>query len=102
MRVKRGDKVKIIRGKDRGREGEVNRVLPRKARVFVSGVNISKKHAKPSARNKEGGIIEIQRPLPVENVVVICPHCQQTTRVGYRIDEREGKGRICRKCGENL
>lgn len=102
MRIRKGDKVKIIKGKDRSRSGEVSRVLSRQGKVFISGINIYKKHTKPSARGKEGGIIEIQGPLAAENVALICPHCQEKTRVGYDLTEGQGKNRICKKCGGKL
>lgn len=94
MKLRKGDKVRIIKGRDRGRESEVSRVLSGKGKVFVSGVNVYKRHAKPSAKNKEGGIIEIQKPLAVENVMLVCPLCQLPTRVGRK--------RVCKKCQGKL
>jgi len=101
MRIRKGDKVRIIKGKDRGREGTVEKVLPKERKVVVAGLNIYKKAVRPTQRNPKGGIIEIAKPLPVENVMLICPHCQKLTRVGYRI-RGDKKFRICKKCQQEL
>jgi large subunit ribosomal protein L24 len=101
MKIKKGDKVRVIKGKDRGREGTVERVLPKEKKVVVGGLNIYKKAVRPSQRNQKGGIVEITKPLPVENVMLICPHCNQPTRVGYRVEKGE-KFRICKKCQREL
>jgi len=98
MKVKKGDQVKIILGKDRGREGKVKRVLPKENKVVVEGINIAKKHVKPRGEDQKGGIIKIERPLMASKVMVICPSCSQPTRVGYQVDKKGEKYRICRKC----
>jgi len=97
MKIKKGDKVRIIKGKDRGREGTVEKALPKERKVVVAGLNIYKKAVRPTQRNPKGGIIEVAKPLPVENVMLICPHCQKPTRAGYKI-QGDNKVRICRKC----
>ena len=101
MKIRKGDKVKVIKGKDSGREGTVERVLAKTGGVVVSGINIYKKHLKPSARKKEGGIIEIQKPLPAANVMLVCPHCQKPVRVGFKV-ENGHKRRVCKKCREEI
>jgi len=100
MKIKKGDKVKITAGKDKGREAEVEKVFPRKEKVLVSGVNIYKKHSKGLGR-QPGGIINISRPLPVANVALICPLCSKPTRVGYKITQGR-KTRICKKCKKKI
>ena len=97
MKIKKGDKVKILKGKDRGRESTVERVLPKEGKVLVSGLNVYKKAVRPTQQNQKGGIFEVTKPLPVENVMLICPKCKKPTRVGYRIEEGK-KRRICKKC----
>ena len=77
MKIKKGDKVKIIAGKDRGREGVVEKVIPKEKRVVVTGVNLYKKHVKPRREGEKGGIIEIARPLDIAKVALICPKCKQ-------------------------
>lgn len=98
MKIKKGDTVKIIAGKDKGKTGKVEKVFPKKNRVLVAGVNLYKRHLKPQGKDKPGGIVEISRPLPIANVALICPKCNQPTRVGYLIAKDNQKHRICKKC----
>jgi len=101
MKIKKGDKVKIIAGKDRGREGVVEKVMPKRRKVVVTGYNLYKKHIRPRREGEKGGVIEIARPLDIAKIALICPKCKKATRVGYKIQGRE-KFRICRKCGEKI
>ena len=101
MHVKKGDKVKVLTGKDKGKEGKILAVYPKKERVLVEGVNIVKKHQKPSQDNPQGGILEQEAPIHVSNVLPIDPKTGEPTRVGY--EERDGKKvRIAKKSGEAL
>ncbi len=97
MKILKNDKVKVLIGKDKGREGLVVKSYPKKDRVLVKDINIFKKHVKPT-QGKAGGIVEKERPLLVSKVALICPNCQKTTRVGYTIDKSGTKYRICKKC----
>lgn len=97
MKILKGDKVKILIGKDKGRDGVVLKSFPKKNQVLVKDINIFKKHVKPT-QNKAGGIIEKERALLVSKVALICPQCQKTTRVGYQIDKAGDKYRVCKKC----
>lgn len=97
MKLKKGDKVKIMTGKDRGREGTIDRVWPDLGKVAIAGVNVYKRHTKPRGEGQKGGIVDFVRPLVAANVALICPKCKQVTRVGYR-----DKTRICKKCEQNL
>ena len=101
MKIRKGDKVRIIKGKDRGRENAVEKVLPKEGKVLVSGLNIYKKAVRPTPQNQKGGIVEITRPLPVENVMLVCSKCNKPTRVGYKI-EGDKKLRFCKKCQGEL
>lgn len=96
MKIKKGDTVKILIGKDKGRTGQVIRCLPRQAKVVVKGLNLIKKHQK-TTQNQSGGIIQKEAPLHVSKVILVCPHCQKTTRVAYQINS-SGKHRFCKKC----
>jgi len=98
MKIHSGDTVKIISGKSRGKTGKVRRALPKKGKVIVSGVNIVKRHLRPSREYPEGGIIEKPLPIDISNVMLVCPKCGQPTRVGYKI-EGDKKFRVCKKCG---
>jgi large subunit ribosomal protein L24 len=98
MKVKKGDKVKIISGKDKGKDSIVEKVYVKKDLVLVENINVVTKHVKPTRDNK-GGIIKVNRPVHISNVMVICSKCQKQTRVGYK--EFDGKKvRICKKCGD--
>jgi large subunit ribosomal protein L24 len=101
MKIKKGDRVVVLQGKDRGKEGTVMRALPSKGKVIVEGVNIAKKHQKPTRSTMQGGIIDKDMPLDVSNVALICPK-DGATRVGYKIDDNGAKSRVCRKCGQEL
>lgn len=100
MKIKKGDKVKVLLGKDRGKEGVVEKVLGKKGRVFVERVNLYKRHVR-KVQNMEGGIIEIPKSLDISNVALICPNCKKVTRVGYKIMGNE-KMRMCKKCGKEI
>jgi large subunit ribosomal protein L24 len=101
MKLKTGDQIIVLRGKDKGRKGKIQQVLPRQGKVLVPGVNIYKKHLKPQGEGKPGGIIDKVFPLPVSSVALICPKCNQPSRVGYQLSKGE-KQRICKKCGSVL
>ena len=101
MFVKKGDKVKVITGKDKNKEGVVLAALPKKDKVIVEGVNIVKKHQKPSQAAPQGGIVEVETPIHVSNVMVIDPSNGQPTKVAYK--EVDGKKvRVSKKTGEVL
>ncbi|RPF49997.1 50S ribosomal protein L24 [Aquisalibacillus elongatus] len=101
MHVKKGDKVKVVTGKDKGKEGTILETDPKSERVLVEGVNYMKKHAKPSQENPQGGILNQEAPIHVSNVLPIDPKTGEPTRVGY--EERDGKKvRIAKKSGEPL
>lgn len=102
MKIHKSDKVKIITGKDKGKTGKVEKVYPKKGKLLVAGVNIYRKHLKPRGEKNPGGIVDISKPIDVSNVVLICPNCNKETRIGYSIDKKGGKTRICKKCGKGI
>lgn len=99
MKLKRGDEVLVVAGKDKGKTGKVERLLPTVAKVVVSGVNMYKKNMKGTGKAKQTGIIDIIRPLPVANVAFVCPKCKLPTRIGYVTKNKE-KNRVCKKCDQ--
>jgi len=101
MHVKKGDKVKVIAGKDKGKTGIILAAFPKENRVIVEGVNIVKKHAKPSQENPQGGILSIEAPIHVSNVMPIDPKTGEPTRVGYKVEDGK-KVRIAKKSGAVL
>ncbi len=100
-KIRREDTVLVIKGKERGKTGVVRQVVPRQRRVIVTGVNIVKRHMRPRAE-RPGGIIEMEAPIHVSNVMIICKSCNKPTRVGFRFREGGGKVRFCRHCGQPL
>ncbi|WP_010528998.1 50S ribosomal protein L24 [Lentibacillus jeotgali] len=101
MHVKKGDKVKVISGKDRGKEGTILEAYPKKERVLVEGINMTKKHAKPSQDNPQGGILNQEAAIHVSNVMLVDPKSGEPTRVGY--EDHDGKKvRIAKKSGEAI
>ena len=105
MNIKKGDTVKVIAGKDKGKEGKVLRALPSKGRVVVEKVNVVKKAMRPTQANPQGGITSIEAPVNVSNVQLVCPSCKAATRVAHRFDEegnKRTKHRVCKKCGKDI
>jgi large subunit ribosomal protein L24 len=101
MRLREGDKVKVIAGKDAGKESRVVRVMPKTDKLIVEGVNTAKKHQAPRGQTMQGGIIDKDMPIHSSNVMIVCPDCGPT-RVGHRIDADGVKRRTCVKCGGDL
>jgi large subunit ribosomal protein L24 len=105
MKLRKGDRVQVLQGKDRGKQGQILRVFPKEGKVIVEGVNTAKRHTKARSATAPGGIIDKDMPLPASSVAVISPGDGQPTRVGYRIDEVGGvrhKVRICKRTGAEL
>lgn len=96
MKIKKGDKIKVLLGKDKGKEGVVKRVFGKEKKVGILGINVYKRHIKKQ-KDIQGGIIDIPKPLDISNVALICPNCKKKTRVGYKQVGNE-KMRVCKKC----
>jgi large subunit ribosomal protein L24 len=115
MKVRKGDRVHILRGKDAGKEGRVLEALPKEGRVIVENINVVKRHRRPrpiqnttglgGAGIIPGGIIELPAPLPVSNVMVVCPNCGKPSRVGTiekTVKDKTVRIRVCKRCGEEI
>jgi large subunit ribosomal protein L24 len=107
MHVKTGDEVLVISGKNKGSRGKIVRALPDDNRVVVENVNIVKKHMKPRGQRQRGGIVEMEAPLHVSNVMLVCPNCGKASRTGDRITDGDGKlshrkVRFCKACDKNI
>ena len=100
FKIHKDDTVQVIAGKDKGKTGNVVRVVPAKNAVIVSGINIVKKAMRKRSQQDQGGIAEIEAPLNISNVAIVCKKCGPT-RIGYKLDG-DKKVRVCRKCGEKL
>ena len=102
MKIKKGDRVVVLSGKDRGKEGVVMRALPEVGKVIVEGVNTARKHQRPTRVTQSGGIIDKDMPIDVSNVAMISPRDGKATRVGYRIKDDGTKVRVCKRTGAEL
>ena len=100
-RIRSGDEIVVITGRDKGARGNVTRILPEKGKVVVAKVNMVKRHTKPT-QNSSGGIVEREAPLEISNVQFVCPKCDTGVRLGAKTLEDGRKVRTCRKCGEVL
>jgi large subunit ribosomal protein L24 len=100
MKLKKGDRVHVLTGKDRGDEGEIMRVFPKSGKIIVEGVNVAKKHQRAVRATMQAGIIDRDMPLPASNVAIICSTCGPS-RIGYRVDGKD-KVRVCKKCKGDL
>ncbi len=99
--IKKNDKVRVMRGKDRGKEGKVLQVMPRLGKVVVEGLNLRFKHRKPRRTGEKGERIQFPAPMDISNVMLICPKCNKPTRVGFEGEKKE-KVRKCKKCNSNF
>ncbi|MDP6508935.1 MAG: 50S ribosomal protein L24 [Chloroflexota bacterium] len=100
LKVKKSDQVVVTRGRNRGERGEIIEVMPKIRKVVVEGVNVRMRHTRPRAPGQPSGIIEFNAPLPVSNVMLVCPKCDQATRVGRSTLADGSRVRICKRCGE--
>lgn len=100
LKLKVGDTVKVVSGKDKGREGKIEKIFPKKSTALVPGINIYKKHVK-GVQGKKGGIYDIPRPLSFAKLTLICPKCKKFSRVGFKSVEKK-KFRVCKKCGREI
>lgn len=102
IKIKKNDQVMILKGREQGKTGRVIKVDPGKGRILIEKLNLVKRHAKPSAKQKQGGIIEKEAPLAVSNVMLICDKCKGPVRVGKKVLDDGKRVRCCKKCGEVL
>ena len=101
MSIRTGDKVRVIAGKDKGKEAKVLAVYPHKQRIVIERVNMIKKATRPTQKNPNGGILEIEGTMHVSNVMIVCPKCSQPTRIG-RKREDGSRVRVCKKCNNDI
>ncbi|KKP65862.1 MAG: 50S ribosomal protein L24 [Candidatus Roizmanbacteria bacterium GW2011_GWA2_35_19] len=101
MKIKKGDKIKVMYGKNRGQEGKVEKVYVKSEKILIQGVNLYKRHIKKNDKLPQGGIVDVPRPILASKVMIICPKCGKVTRVGVKIDKNK-KFRICRKCDNKI
>jgi large subunit ribosomal protein L24 len=102
VHVRKGDTVLVVTGKSSGKKGKVLSVIPDRSRVIVEGVNVVKRHTRPTQRLPQGGIIEKEAAIHSSNVMLYCNKCNSPTRISKKILDNGDKVRVCKKCGENL
>lgn len=102
LKIKKGDTVIVVTGKDKGKKGKVLSVNPERGFVVIEGVNILKKHVKPTQKNPKGGVITQEGGVHISNVKLICPSCGQPTRVGFKPKSEGVKVRVCKKCDSDI
>lgn len=102
MKIRKGDNVLITTGKDNGKKGKVRKVLPKKDTVIVEGLNMIKRHSRTRGQARQGGIIEMEAPISISNVALICTKCSKPVRVGFRLLPDGKKARICKACKEAI
>ena len=97
MKFKKGDNVKVIKGKDKGKIGKIEKVLPKENKVLVANVNLFKRHMKARSQNQPSEIVTLTKPIALSSVSFICPKCKKESRIGYKV-EKGVKSRVCKKC----
>ncbi|NLL39586.1 MAG: 50S ribosomal protein L24 [Clostridiales bacterium] len=102
MKIKTGDTVVILSGKDKGKEGKVLSVDPKNRKIIVEGINIAYKHQRPRRQGEEGGIVKMETPIYACKAMRVCPKCEKPTRGAYKILDDGTKSRVCKKCGETI
>jgi large subunit ribosomal protein L24 len=98
LKVKKGDTVQVLKGKDRGKKGKVLTIFLSKGKALVEGINIVKKHKRQARQDQKGGIISVEAPLALANIMVFCKACEKPARVGFVTNKDDTKSRICKKC----
>lgn len=101
MKLTKGDEVEVLKGKDKGRRGKIEKIYPKSSKILIPEINTYKRHKKKRLQNEKSEIITITKPLPMSNVVLICPNCHKKTRVGFKI-EKDTKSRICKNCKKKI
>ena len=102
QKIRRNDTVMVTKGRDRGRQGRVQRVLPKQGRIVVEGINLMSRHMRAQPGVRQAGIIQIEVPLAISNVDLLCPRCNRSVRVGFTFLDDGKKVRVCKKCHETI
>lgn len=101
MKVKKGDNVLVISGKDKGRTAKIVKAFPKELSILVEGINMKSKHVKPKRQGEQGQVVKVAAPIDVSDVKFLCPKCGKAARLGYKI-EKDKKFRICKKCNSEV
>lgn len=101
MKLKKGDNILILKGKDKGKQAKVLKAFPDQNKIVAEGINTKKKHQGPKKQGQKGSVIEITAPFDVSKAMLVCPKCQKPTRVGYKMTKND-KARVCKKCNSEI
>jgi large subunit ribosomal protein L24 len=101
MKIRKGDNVKILSGKDRGKKGKVSRVLIQSGKAIIEGLNLVKKHVRPRKQGEKGQRVSVPSAVDISNLMLVCPKCSKATRVGFKLNDKN-KFRVCKKCGSEI
>jgi len=102
MNIRKNDQVVVVSGVHKGKKGKVLKVFPKESRILIEGVNLIKRHTRPSQKSPQGGIVEKEAPIHASNAMVICGKCNSKTRVGKKVLSDKKIARVCKKCGEMI
>ncbi|MFH0856239.1 MAG: 50S ribosomal protein L24 [Candidatus Omnitrophota bacterium] len=102
QKVKKGDIIQVVKGKDKGKKGKVIRLFPENGRALVEGVNLAKKHKRQTQQGQKGGIVSIEMPIALSNIMLVCKHCDRPARVGFVLLKDGTKSRACKACKEAI
>ena len=100
QKIKKGDIVQAIKGKDKGKKGKVIQVFPERCKALVEGINLAKKHKRQTRQDQKGGIVSIEMPIALSNIMLVCKHCDRATRIGFLTPKDGIKSRVCKSCKE--
>lgn len=101
-KLRKGDIVQVTKGKDSGKKGKIINVLPEGKRALVEGINLVKKHKRQTRQDQQGGIVSIERPISIANLLYVCKSCSRPVRIGFRIQNDKTKVRFCKNCNETV
>jgi large subunit ribosomal protein L24 len=101
-KLKRGDNVQVIKGKDKGKKGNILRVLFTEKRAIIEGINMVKKHKRRTRDDQKGGIVSVERPISIANIMLVCKQCNRPVRVGFSVAKDGAKSRFCKTCKETI
>jgi len=100
QKITKNDIVQAIKGKDKGKKGKVIQVFPERCKALVEGINLAKKHKRQTRQDQKGGIVSIEMPISLSNIMLVCKHCDKATRVGFSVPKDGIKSRVCKSCKE--
>ncbi len=102
FKIRRGDTVQVIKGKDKGKKGNIIKIFHQENRALVEGINLFKKHKRKTRQDQQGGIVTIESPVSIFNLMFFCKHCSRAVRIGFRADKGKTKSRFCKSCAETV